>query len=686
MIKKVLAACLCAALILASMTGCFDLFRAISDNAGDIFESPVPSYPDSLGNFESNDKLLKDDFYYYVNKDWIENTYLGPVPAANASSELASEIYVGLLYSLLDIAADLETNDDGEYAKLVKYYLTLADVDSRNAEGIRPLQSRIDAIKNIKTIDELQKVAASLDVDCFGSFMMFGIYPDAEDSLTNRLYLSGPLLSLGEKSYYSGSGELSQKTIGAYKTLLAELFTLAGESGAQAMAEEAFRIEKTLADSTLSMGDAVNIDKTYNRRDLREYAAQFENFDLIGFLERVGLVDPEFIIVTELDYYNTLNQIMVPENLEALKSFMYGQLLYQAAGYLSMDFVYAARDFENVLNGTEGYRDETEMAFFKTESYLGELMGKLYVETAFAGKAETAKAEATKIAQEILDKYEERIMRLDWMSDATKAEAVKKLETMDLKIGFPDKWTNFDSLEVTIYAQGGSALQNFVNYYHFSYQEFLDSLDKPVDKDKWSMMPHVVNAGYNRSANEIVIPAASLEEPFFNVDWSEAMNYGGIGFTIAHEISHAFDNEGSKYDENGNYKDWWTAEDKKNYELYTKALAGQFSKIEVLPGYFIHGELTLGENIADLGGMECIVEIVSGKGGNLDELFKNYARGWASKCTDEYLKNSLVQDVHSPDKYRVNTILSNIDKFYETYGIKQGDGMYRPENERVHIW
>ena len=661
-----------------------DVESAVSSQLNENDDNVSSNSDDDIGNQQYDPK---DDFYDYVNGEWISEQVLdGNSPSHSHFQDIANESFTEIYFILTQaVSLDVDKGDD-DLAKLTKFYKTAMDYTTRNSDGTAPIVKYAEKIKSISSIEEAQLVAAEQDIDMIGSFMMFGISPDKEDSTMNRLYLSGPTLSFGDKSYYTDESERGQAIIDAYKELLKKLFVLAGESDTDAvnMAESAFNMEKELAGSTYSSYESMDDSLTYNKFDLDEFSAQYQNFDVKTFLSRVKLENPEFIIVTEPNYYAKLDEVMVAENLEGIKNFMYAQMLVQTSDFLTNDHLRANGDFTNVLSGTTGYRDDIDEALSLTQDAMGELIGKVYVENFFS---HDAKDEVEEMTYTIIDAYKKRINKLEWMSDETKASAIKKLDTMSVKVGYPDVWEDYSNLEVSTYEEGGSLLENVINNYHFTYEDFINDLDKPIDRNQWNMNAQTANAYYNPSLNEIVFPAGILKAPFFDLEATESQNYGAIGSIIAHEVSHAFDESGSKYDEYGNLANWWTDTDRQNYEGLTKKLAELFDGYEILPEYSVDGYFTLDENIADLGGMSCITEIVGElPDGNFDEMFESFATIWGSKSTDEHKINLLIQDSHAPDKLRVNLILPNIDQFYETYGVTDGDGMFFAKEDRIQIW
>jgi len=686
MIKKLTAVILTVVMMMVLFAGCdgTNMGDVLGGLTGSEADASLPG-SDSGAETEFSNVRPQDDFYTYVNKYWMDNVnFTGFTPKINVFSEITTDVYMNV-YTLLEINSWFP-NLEGDMEKLIKFYKTASDFENRNAQGFAPVEEYIGLVKGISSIDEVQLVATELDVNMLGTFMMFSIAPDKLDSTINRLYLSGPALQLGEKSYYNGDTEHTQRVIDAYITCLEQLFVLAGEdeSAAEQMALQAFTFEKILAGSTLSLEESMDDDKTYNVYDLDDFSAQYSNFDVKGFLERVDLVNPEYIIVMEEEYYKTLDEAMIQENLEAIKSFMYAQVLIQSSSYLSEEIIHVVEDFENTLYGTTGYYGQIDLSYIVTENTLGELIGKMYVENYFSDEDKAAVAE---IVQNIIAAYEKRIMALDWMSESTKAKAIKKLETLSVKVGYPDVWTDYSGLIIQEYSEGGSVFRNVAHNYQYNYADFTASLDKPVDREGWNMSAHTVNAYYNTSLNEIVFPAGILQAPFYDVNASESANYGGIGSVIAHELSHAFDYNGSKYDENGNQANWWDDGDLTNFNEKTEALVEQFNSCEALAGYNVNGKLTLDENIADLGAIACVVDIVKDlPEGNLEELFTSYATIWRSVSTEQSILNRLIEDSHAPDIFRVNVILSNTDEFYEVYNVQKKDDMYISPEERVRIW
>lgn len=343
-------------------------------------------------------------------------------------------------------------------------------------------------------------------------------------------------------------------------------------------------------------------------------------------------------------------------------------------------------EFNNYVRGINGKLEDIEIAYNTIDDYFGEPLSRIYIESVFSN-AQQVKDDIIEMTEIITEVYEKRINALDWMSDATKAKAIEKLRGMNTKIGYPDSWKDYSGLEIKNYSNGGSLLQNYINIYRYSCGDTLDKINANVDKDEWGMTAHTVNAYYDNTANEIVIPAGILMPPFYDSSASFEENLGGIGFVIAHEISHAFDDTGARFDKNGNLNSWWSDEDYKAYQAKTKELEEFYDQIEVLDGEYIDGYLTLGENIADLTAANCITQACREYGsGDYKALYTAFASGWRSKCTNEYLSYSLKNDSHSPDKYRVNVQLMNVDEFYETFNIAETDGMYLSENKRIKIW
>lgn len=488
-----------------------------------------------------------------------------------------------------------------------------------------------------------------------------------------------------DREYYLEKSEKNLEIQKAYKLFLKKMFVLNGysESTAVAKAENVFNFESKLSLSMLKREETRNPDKIYNPYALSELEKEFPYFNWRVYLRNTGLLKADKIIITEPEYIKALNKEFKEENINIIKDYMESVILRDSSSLLSREFENASFEYSKVFSGINEMLPDDERAFNLLNNMLGELLGSIYVKEYFT---EDAKNDVILMIKEIITTYETRIRKLSWMSEASKDQAVKKLETMTIKVGYPDKWEDYSNIQIKNYQDGGSLYSNVKSIGDFKREKALKDLNKKVDKSRWSMTPQTINAYYNPTANEIVFPAAILQSPFYDYNTSKAKNYGGIGAVIGHEITHAFDDEGSKFDEAGNLKDWWTFNDRKNYEKRTEALAKQYSRYKV-GDEKINGKLTLGENIADLGGVSVALEIVKNDNpDNLEEFFEAYAVIWRNQATKERESYLIKIDPHSPGRYRVNGILTNIDEFYGVYNVKKTDKMYIKPDDRIRIW
>ncbi len=679
-IVKLLAAVAVLTVLSLFTTGCLPLFWAnlAEGTFGQTSSSAV----------ETRELGLKDDYYDYINAEWLKSAQIGSgVPAIDSFAEASMQTTTDLLDILMELDEKAPAYEKGsDEQMLASLYHTSMDYESRDKDGLNPIMPYLNAIQNAQNIDELMDAMILMDNAGIGSFIMWGVSADVYDSRKNSLYIDTGHIGLPQKEYYHDTDTQTLKIQSEYKKYLKALLEQVPwyKADAEKCAEAVYAFESDLSSSFWDAEERREIEKQYNPMTLDEIAATNQNFNIKKFFNGTGIGNASIYIVQCPQYFTKLNELFTADKLDLLKEYVTAKVLLQTDYFLTSNLEKLHIDFNNTVNGSSGSMLDIEIAYNTVNDYLGELLSRIYVKDFFS---EETKKDVTAMVKMIIKTYEKRLNAIDWMSDETKAKAVKKLETMSLKIGYPDNWDDYSSLDIQTYGEGGSLYENLINIYKHSCEKSLSEIDQPVDVSEWSMTAHTVNAYYNPSNNEIVFPAAMLQAPFYDKSATLEANLGGIGSIIAHEISHAFDDEGSKFDENGNLNSWWTQEDLQVYQGKTKALVEQYDQVEVAEGEYINGALTLGENIADLGGVNCVVEVAKEYGsGDLDALFRAYANAWRSKCTPEYTSYMLKADVHSPDKYRVNEVLKNIDDFYKTYNIKPGDGMYLPPEQRVKIW
>ena len=498
-------------------------------------------------------------------------------------------------------------------------------------------------------------------------------------------------LGLPDRDYYFDESARGKELRAAYQVFVERIMTLAGSEDAAATAANIMALETNLAEHHWDKVDNRDPEKRYNRYSDEELGELLSNVNLDAYFEGIGSGRQDYVIVSQPSYMQAMNALFPTIPVATWKEFLRYQAVTSYANFLSSDFVDTNFEFfGKTLSGQEEQQPRWKRAITSVNGNLGELLGQLYVEEHFPAEA---KARMSTMVDYLILAYEESIRNLDWMSDETKAKALEKLSKFTPKIGYPDEWRDYSDLDI----DPEDLVGNIRRARTFAHYRELDKLGKPIDRNEWFMSPQTVNAYYNPPMNEIVFPAAILQPPFFMLDAEDARNYGAIGLVIGHEIGHGFDDSGSQYDGDGNLKNWWTTADRERFEERTGRLVEQYNGFEALPGLFINGELTLGENIGDLGGAAIALRayemslegeespIIDGLTGE-ERFFLGMAQVWRSKYRDEATELRIKSDPHSPPYYRVNGVVRNIDAFYETFDVKEGDAHFLEPDERVRIW
>lgn len=626
----------------------------------------------------------RDDFYAAVNRDALNELTIKP-----------GRVMAGTLYDLNDLGTERmqamieeiitqEHEPGSDEQKIADFYQSIMDMDARNAAGIDPVApvlAMIDAAQSVQELMEIQNMTAERwSVACL---MSFGLMVDCKDSTRYMLALQtfGPMLP--KAVYQMGDG--AQKD--AYIRLLTSLCRIAGETQEQAEedAQLCYDLEKTLAEAELDPQDYADVDKIYNLYTMDELRGVFKNIDLDAVLEASGYAEEPVILVVDRGLAQAVADALTDEQLPALKAAARISILMSVGLALNQEFVEANDAFQEEFLGVSGSYTDEERAVMTIQGAFSEEIGRLYVQKYFS---QEAKADVTRMVSDIMDVYRGRIAALDWMSEETKAMALRKLDTMGVKIGYPDEAKSvIDQVEIRSTVDGGSFFDNVVAVKLAEREREIARQGKPVDKDEWAMQAYTVNACYDPTNNDITFPAGILQSPMYDVNASYEKNLGGIGYVIAHEITHAFDNNGAKFDENGNAADWWTAEDYAAFEALCARMAAFYDGWEGVPGIPVDGWQTLSENVADQGAAACITQIVSElEEPDFETLYRSMAVTWASATTRENALALSQTDVHSSDKLRVNRVVVNCDPFYEAFGVEPGDGMYVAPEERVRIW
>lgn len=648
------------------------------------------------------DKTIRpnDNFFQFVNGTWLKNTEI-PADKTRWGSfdELRQNTDKDALAILKDATKDPKYKSNTDQGKAINIYKSVMDTVARNKQGITPIKPYLAKINAVKNTADLQKLLMETEAAGDGAgFFGFGIGADEKDSNRNVVSLGPGSLGLPDRDYYVSEDKDSKEKREKYVLHVAKMLLFLGETPEQAKADadKILALEIAMSKPRLDRVERRDSKKQYNPTSIADLKKMVPIIDWNNYIKGIGIAKVDTVIVSQPRYMAELQTIFKDNKVDDWKAYMRWMLLRGSAGELSTAIETANWEFYGkTLTGALKQRPRHEKALQVVNGTVGESLGKLYVEKMFPAEAKT---KAFNMIKNVIRAYEIRINNLTWMSPETKLKAIEKLNKLTIKIGYPDKWEDYSAMIVKSPAEGGSYFDNMKNVSKWSWKKDLAKLGKPVDKTEWGMSPQTVNAYYNPSYNEIVFPAAILQPPFYDYKADEAVNYGGIGAVIGHEISHGFDDQGATYNADGNLIDWWTEEDMTKFTSLGGALADQYSALEPLPGTHVDGKFTLGENIGDLGGINAAYDGLQlylkekGNPGLIDgytpeqRLFISWATIWRSKMRDEALKNQVKTDPHSPGMYRAYVPLTNLDTFFQAFDIKEGDGMYVAPEKRVIIW
>jgi len=638
----------------------------------------------------------KDNFYNYVNGNWMKTT---EIPDDRTSWGGFTVLRKSTDNDVLEILAKAKEGNaygaETDQAKALAIFDTKLDSVARDQAGLAPLQPALDAIAAINSLADLQTVLAT-NPAVSSPFLSIGAGADLNNSSMNAVYLGANGLGLPDRDYYFDQDEKSKEIRAKYKEHITSMLQRLGdtEADAQAAADNILELETQLAEPRLTKVERRDARNYNNPRSITELDAMLPSIDINKMISDLGITKEfDTVLVTQLRFTESFDAFLKNTPIEDIKTLVRWDTFNSAAGRLTTDIETANWEFySKYLRGAKKQRPSDERALATVNGTVGEALGQLYVDAKFPPEA---KVKAEKMIANVIDAYKERIKKLDWMGEETKAKAIEKLDKFTVKIAYPDDWEDYSSMEV---AADKSYFDNMIAVNQWSRQKNYNEIGEPVDKTEWGMSPQTVNAYFNPLNNEIVFPAAILQPPFYNYTADEAVNYGGIGAVIGHEISHAFDDSGARFDSDGNLKNWWTEEDLKAFTERGNALAAQYSKLEVLDSVYVDGKFTLGENIGDLGGVLGAYDGLqkffeeNGRPDDIDgftpeqRFFMSWATVWRTKVRDEALRTQVKTDPHSPGKVRAIQPLLNVDAFYEAFDITEGDKMFLPTEERVKIW
>lgn len=636
------------------------------------------------------------DFYNYVNGSWMKNTEIPDDRTSWGGFSVLRKSTDADVLAILD-----EAEKSGKYtagtdqAKALAIFNTKLDTLARNEAGLKPLQPALDDIAGVTNLAELQTVLAT-NPAVSSPFLSIGAGADLNDSSMNTVYLGANGLGLPDRDYYILEDSKSKEIRVEYKKHISRMLQMLGDSEveATAAAEKILEMETALAIPRLDKVESRDARNFNNPRSVEEADAMLTSVDLKKMIKDLG-IKKEFdtLTVTQLKYTAALDKFLNNTSIEDIKTLVRWDTFNSAAGRLSTDVETANWEFySKYLSGAKKQRPADERALATVNGTVGEALGQLYVDAKFPPEA---KEKAETMIANVIDAYKNRIQNLDWMGEETKEKAIEKLDKFTVKIAYPDKWEDYSTMEVSA---DKTYFENMTAVGKWGQLKNYEDIGEPVDKSKWGMSPQTVNAYFNPLNNEIVFPAAILQPPFYNYTADEAVNYGGIGAVIGHEISHAFDDSGARFDADGNLKNWWTESDLEAFTKRGNALAEQYSNVEVLDSVFVNGKFTLGENIGDLGGVLGAYDGLqkyyaeNGRPENIDgftpeqRFFMSWATVWRTKSRDEALRTQIKTDPHSPGMVRAVQPLLNVDAFYEAFDIKEGDANYLAPEDRVRIW
>jgi predicted metalloendopeptidase len=654
------------------------------------FSTPPKSGID-LDNFDKSVRP-QDDFFEFVNGQWLKTTEIPADKATyGASHKLIEESEKNLRVIIEEAAAMPNKKSGSNEQKVGDFYQSYMDSALVEKLGLKPLEEDLARIQKVGSKDDLIKLMAYFQKVGVQRPFFYFINQDNKNSTEYIGYLNQGGLGMPDRDYYFNEADKFKDIREKYLAYVEKLLTLGGQKDAAAKAKRIMEIETGIAQSQWTRVENRDRDKTYNKYDFAKLQNATPNFNWKLYFGEAGLAKTKDVIVRQPSYFEAFGKQFDSVSIEDWKTYYTYKLLNGAADLLPAEFVNAKFEFYGkTLRGTEALEPRWKRAVAGVEGTLGEVVGKIYVERHFKPEA---KARMEQLVANLKISMKERIQGLEWMQEETKKQALAKLEKFHTKIGYPNKWKDYSKLAI----EKDELLLNTKRSNIVEYERMIAKLGQPIDREEWLLAPQEVNAYYNSTMNEIVFPAAILQPPFFDMNADDAVNYGGIGGVIGHEITHGFDDQGRKSDGDGNLRDWWTEKDGQEFVARSQVMVEQYNHFNPIDTMHVNGKLTLGENIGDLGGLTVAyyayqkslggkaAPVIDGYTGE-QRFFIGWAQVWCNKYRDDELRNRIVTDVHSPSRYRTNGVLANMPQFYAAFEVKEGDGMYRPGEKLVKIW
>jgi putative endopeptidase len=637
----------------------------------------------------------QDDFYDYANNNWLKRTEIPATESRWGSFSVLNENNRKNLLAILEESAkDTKAAKGSNVQKIGDFYFTAMDSTKLNAEGINPIKPWLAAIDSISKPEDITSLTARMHRTTAGVLWGSYVTADIKNSAVNVMYIGQGGTSLPDADYYLKTDPESKEIQAKFVAHVAKMLQFLGQTPDQAAkdAKVVLNIETQMAKASMNSVKLRDIEAQYNKRTIDELSKEAPNVNWKNYFDLLGAKDLKDVIVSQPAFMKEMSKMYKSVSIADWKTYFKWHLIDEAAPFLSDEIVLQNFDFfEKTLSGAKELKPRWKRGLEVIDGSLGEALGQIYVEKHFSADS---KKRINEMVDNLTAAYSEHINQLDWMSEETKKMSQVKLKAIIRKLGYPDKWKDYSKMEIG----RESFFKNIISASVFHFNFNLDKLGQPVDKTEWGMSPPTVNAYYNPSINEIVFPAGIMQPPFFDPQADDAVNYARIGAVIGHEITHGFDDQGSQFDASGNMKDWWTAEDKKKFEEKTKIVIDQFNSYVAIDTLHVIGALTVGENIADLGGFTIAFAALQKswagktKPGKIDgftpeqRFFLAGAQMWQTKYRDEALKKQVLTNPHAPGKFRVIGPFSNMPEFYAAFGVKEGDKMYRPESVRAKIW
>jgi len=632
-----------------------------------------------------------DEFYNYVSGSWMKTAKIPADKPAWGSFYMLMEKTDEQCLSILDDLLKKEYPKGSEGEKIQTLYKEYISWDKRNADGLKPLELYFQKIDAIHSLNDLQNYLQEMTSKRANHICPIGVYADMKNSKMNAVYLGNFALGLG-KDYYQKENPSNTEALAKYQDYVADIFKVLKDPLPQEKAKQIVAFEKNIAKYMLTSEEENNPNLSYNPVTTKELSTLVKNLNLSELLEKVG-VHTDGVILTEIGLYKHYDTFINEKNLPLIKDYLRYKLVTLNSNFLTQELNDLTFNFYNkYLMGQQEQRPMNKRALELINGILGEAFGKLYVEKYFPEKA---KDQMLTLIDYLKKSFAQHIKNVTWMGDTTKEKAMEKLHKFSVKVGYPDKWEDYSKLTMNPEV---SLFENITQVGEWAFQKALDKVGKEVDKTKWVLPPQTVNAYYDPTSNEIVFPAGILQPPFFSFEADPAVNFGGIGGVIGHEMTHGFDVSGAEFDANGNLQNWWEPADKENFQKATEALAKQYDQYEPVKGIFVNGTMTNVENIADLGGVNIAFDALQmylkdhGSVGKISgftqeqRFFLAWASVWRTLSTDQYITNQVKVDPHSPDYLRAFAPLTNVDAWYKAFDVKEGDKLYRKLEDRVKIW